>query len=74
MPWKPNLGEFIVESVILEFFYIFELQLPQNFTDRNETWHIKELMGVSEFQNFAPKICYDFLKFNNHVINFHVLH
>ena len=61
-------------SDVRNFLY-FQLQLPRHFYDRNETCHIKELLGstkgVSEFNIFAPKI-YDFLNFN-HVINCHIL-
>ena len=58
----------------------FQLQLPQNFTNRNETCglksYIKELMGVYKSLNLKFLLLHffnDFLKFN-HVINVHILH
>ena len=67
-----------MQSVILEFFLYFQLQLPQHFTNRNETYGIlksewRSAKFVSEFYNFAPKFFYDILKFK-HVINFRIWH
>ena len=60
----------------IRIFLYFQLQLPQHFTDRNETYGIlksewRSAKFVSEFYNFAPKFFYDILKFN-HVINFRI--
>ena len=54
----------------VRFFYIFNSNSLTIL--RTVMNHIKELMGVSEFKNFAPEFSYYFLKFN-HVIHFHIL-
>ena len=54
LPWIPNLGEFVVQSVMVEIFYIFNSNSLKILLIIMKPMAHKELLGVStkECQKF----------------------